>query len=293
MTNVVKSDGKRLTYPETSAPLRTDEDFRLQTNCGHHNGVSPFCSLPVNMIDFFPIDYMHQTCLGVTKRLLVCLTSSKKVKLSASNKLAVNVRLETFKQVITSDFSRKPRPINEMTHWKATEFRTFLLYSGYFVLYKIVKAEILDHFLCLSVALRILVSERLAADNNLRSFAHELLVYFVSKSVEIYGNEFLVYNVHCLTHLKKEVDLYGSLNSCSAFPFENFLQLLKKMARSGNCPVIQVYNHRLYNRLYKFTNVNCTAKLKCERLIVLLSYRILVATSQITVVYWKMADAAR
>jgi hypothetical protein len=44
----------RMTYPECDAPLTNDESFRNQTNTEHHNGVSPFCNLPVDMITFFP-----------------------------------------------------------------------------------------------------------------------------------------------------------------------------------------------------------------------------------------------
>lgn len=99
----------RMTYPLCEAPFRTDTDFRLQSNSKHHNGVSPFCSLPVDMIKFFPIDWMHQVCLGVMKRLLLCWTSgSKQVKLSATQKLEVNARLQSFRSVVLAEFNRKP-----------------------------------------------------------------------------------------------------------------------------------------------------------------------------------------
>lgn len=65
----------RVTYPDCEAPLRDNESFRLQSNAEHHTGLTPFCALPVDMVQFFPIDYMHQVCLGVMRRLLVCLDS--------------------------------------------------------------------------------------------------------------------------------------------------------------------------------------------------------------------------
>jgi hypothetical protein len=241
----------RLIYPECDASLRDDNSFRLQTNSEHHTGVSPLCSLPIDMVNFFPVDYMHQVCLGVMKRLLVCWTGGlKKVKLSVGQKLAVNSKLEVFRHVVTSDFSRKPRTLNDLAHWKATEFRTFLLYIGYFVLHKIMSDRVLEHFLCLSVACRILVSEKLAAIIEYRSFAHELLLYFVEQAADIYGREFLVYNVHSLVHISREVELFGSLDNSSAFVFENFMQVLKKYARSGKKPLIQVCHRLKEHSLY-------------------------------------------
>jgi hypothetical protein len=62
----------RITYPECDAPLRDNESFRDQANKEHHNGVSPFCDLPIDIVTFFPVDYMHQVCLGVMRRLLLC-----------------------------------------------------------------------------------------------------------------------------------------------------------------------------------------------------------------------------
>jgi hypothetical protein len=186
------------------------------------------------------------------KRLLLCwVDGTRKVKLSASQKLIVNTRRETFRCVVTSDFNRKPRTLAELAHWKATEFRTFLLYTGFFVSHRIDHDDILSHFLSLSVSLRILISDKLAVDKELRTFAHELLCYFVNKSAEIYGPQFLVYNVHSLTRLSKEVELFGKLDNCSAFEFENYMQTLKKYARSAKNPVLQVSR-----RLQEFSSFN-------------------------------------
>jgi hypothetical protein len=235
----------RMTYPECDATLRTDLSFRLQYNSEHHNGVSPFCSLPIDMIQFFPIDYMHQVCLGVMKRMLVCWTSGpKKVRLSCAQKIEISSRLLDFRSVITKEFSRKPRSLKELLHWKATEFRTFMLYSGFFAMRKILTDNVFPHFMCFSVALNVLLSETLSRDCRFRQFAHELLLHFVSSSAELYGDEFLVYNVHSLTHLAAETEHFGKLDSSSAFIFENYMQKIKRMARSARNPVVQVA-HRL------------------------------------------------
>ena len=222
----------RMTYPVCDAPLRTDGSFRSCTNSEHHTGMSPFCNLPIDMIVFFPIDYMHQVCLGVMKRLLLCWTlGGKKTKLSSAQKCQINARIAQFRHCVSKEFSRKPRSLDELGHWKATEFRTFLLYEGYFVLHGIVSDDVLAHFMCLSVGLAILVSQSLSANAEYRRFAHDLLVYFVQKSSQLYGPEFLVYNVHSLTHISMEAEQFGNLDNCSAFIFESFMQQVKKCVK--------------------------------------------------------------
>ena len=63
---------KKITYQETdNLTLRTDQTFRAQSQEQHHNGVSPFCNLAVDMISVFPLDYMHMCGLGVMKRPLL------------------------------------------------------------------------------------------------------------------------------------------------------------------------------------------------------------------------------
>lgn len=61
----------KMTYPETDAPLRTDESFNDIVNDGHRTGRSPFLEIGAQMVSDFPIDYMHLVCLGVMKRMLL------------------------------------------------------------------------------------------------------------------------------------------------------------------------------------------------------------------------------
>ena len=54
----------RMTFPQCTAAVKTNDSFRARENKVLHTGFSPYILLPVNMIKFFHIDCMHQTCLG-------------------------------------------------------------------------------------------------------------------------------------------------------------------------------------------------------------------------------------
>lgn len=231
----------KMTYPETSGfELRTDESFRQQRNARHHhNVVSPFLKLPIDMIKAFPIDYQHQACLGVMRKLLLAwLRGKKEIRLSAGLANEISRRLLSMRKFVPKVFARKPRSLLEIDRWKATEFRLFLLYLGKLVLKAILPDDLYEHFLTLSVAISIAVSPSLVRTQS--NYAQQLLMFFVKKCGELYGEDFLVYNIHSMIHIITEAQLFGSLDECSCFVFENYLQKMKKMVRSGRNPLVQV-----------------------------------------------------
>ena len=150
----------------------------------------------------------------------------------------LNEKLEEFKHCIPKEFARKPRSIDNLEHWKATEFRQFLLYSGHYLLKDVLKLPFYDHFMLLSVAIGILVSEQLVATHV--SLAEELLVRFNQEGKHLYGNEFLIYNVHNLIHLSSDAREFGSLDYCSAWKFESYLGKLRKKIHNGKRPIVQI-----------------------------------------------------
>ena len=70
-------------------------------------------------------------------------------------------------------------------------------------------------------------------------FADQLLRPITLQS---YGRNMLVYNVHGLVHLADEVRQFGCLDNVSAFPFEHFLQNFKKLIRKPNFALQQIIN---------------------------------------------------
>ena len=231
----------RMTFPRVDAPLRTDQQFECQTDEDHHRGSTPLLALGFGLVSGFALDYMHLVCLGVTRKLLMywltgpirrhdrdhCVAS----RLSATLVSLLSQRLVALSKFIPKEFARKPRPVADIDRWKATEFRTFLLYVGPVVLRGILPDRVYKHFLLLSAGITILCSAQYCVKFN--NFANQLLTQFVQQCKEIYSPSFLVYNVHCLVHLAADVKRFGPLDTFSSFPFENQLRFIKRHVRKG------------------------------------------------------------
>jgi len=67
-----------------------------------------------------------------------------------------------------------------------------------------------------------------------------LLINFISHASKLYGDETLVYNMHCLCHLSADAKRFGELDSFSAFPFENFLGCIKYLLKKKSQPLPQI-----------------------------------------------------
>ena len=85
-----------------------------------------------------------------------------------------------------------------------------------------------------------LESDSEVRQNNL-VYAKKLAIYFVQKSIELYGPPFFTCNVHNLIHLYEDVECFKEdLHSISCFKFENHLQALKRYVRQSTNPAAQV-----------------------------------------------------
>ena len=199
----------------------------------------------MDLINDFILDYMHLVCLGVVRRLLYFLKGQVRGtnvgKLSASSRKTISDRLDSMNGLLSSEFARQPRSLQYLDRWKATEFRTFLLYTGLVVLKNVVSSAAYKHFLSLSIAVRILCCSSRSFRQKYINFAERLLRYFVGNAPEHYGHIFNVYNVHGLLHIAEDVRCHSlPLDAISAFPFENYLGKLKRLARGRKSPLVQI-----------------------------------------------------
>ena len=225
----------------TEAP-RTDDGFQNSEYENHQVGKSPLIDIGLSCIKLFSLDYMHLVCLGVVKRMLTFLKQGpRECRLSYQQLTIISENLLNLNGKMPREFARQPRSTDYLDRWKATELCQFLLYTGPIVLKSVVSANVYKHFLSLMIAMSILLN----SDENVRStyigYARDLLFYFVRNAKVVYGETFSSYNVHALCHLADDVENFeSSLNEISAFPFENYLQNLKKCVRKAQNPIAQI-----------------------------------------------------
>jgi len=104
----------------------------------YHKYVSPLEKLPIYKSSAVVLEYMHNICLGVMKRLLIFWIKGKK-PVGLENFETISEELNNIKIFLPTKFNCLPRSLEECEYWKATEFQTNLHYTGSIVLKEILK----------------------------------------------------------------------------------------------------------------------------------------------------------
>lgn len=132
--------------------------------------------------------------------MMLLVGDINKQKLSPGLIKQISERLLSMKDDIPLEFIRKPRSLDELARWKATEFRLFLLYVGPIYIHSIVSKQIFEHFLYLNVAMIIFLSPNF---NNFATLAKSFIFEFVKNFGILYGDHFISHNIHGLIHCMK------------------------------------------------------------------------------------------
>lgn len=243
-TQIGNSMNHKMIFTKESNPSRTDAAFRARTDTTHHKTLEPMAieKLPIDIVKTFALDYMHVVCLGVTKSLLKAWVKERNKTYSLSPKRVklLDSGIQYLYSQMPKEFARRPRSLKYMERYKATELRSFLLYTGVFLLKDILDPVRYNHFLLLSLSIRILLHKDHYTKYN--RCASEMLDKFVENLDECYDDTFTTFNFHCLTHLASDTLNFGCLESFSAFKFENYLGKLKRKIRKNKDVAAQVYN---------------------------------------------------
>lgn len=231
-------DTHRISFPRIDMPRRTDETFRDRTDSDHHKMDTSLEKLPIDMIKSIPVsDSLHLLDLGIIKRLLtgyVYGTLGLRTKWSANVIKSVSDFLLRCR--MPSEIHRAIRALDCLKFWKGTEYRTFGLYLGRYIERLCIRGDI-PTFYVIFCGIVICYSR---SYSNYIHVADELFKTFIERYIQIYGIDSISSNIHNLCHLVDEVKDFGDLSTFNTYPFENCLQKIKKLLRTGNKPLPEV-----------------------------------------------------
>lgn len=246
------NDLHKVIYNDLNAPLRSDSSFRaevltdstqLKKSERHVLRLSEFV-LYTNFDLCFNVDLdaMHLALFGDTKKDLNSWFHLTKSKAKFSTKVRAKFEAElanSFTQ-FPAEFNRHGRPVKDVAHWKATEFKSFLLYT-FMIVYPHMPKHIADHFMFLFCAMRILAHPQYY--RTLNNLADKFLREYVKKCVEIYGEKHLDLSTHLLIHLASTAaDNSLPIFEESCFRFENCIKIIKDQLKAGPLPLEQLAN---------------------------------------------------
>lgn len=240
----------RTAFSLTTGNKRTDESFLNRTDKDHHSkkNVNELNILEIyntNMVSQTPIDYMHLVHLGNAKKICTLIFDKNVFKIK-NKSTEMSTDYTNFSSFMPLEFVRKTRTFQDVPRWKATEFGFLLSYGGIVLFKEYFTDKQYYHFLLLSCAIRMLSEPEFCKEN--APVAQQLLEEFLMLYPEVYGRQYVSYNVHNLLHLAQDVLMYGALPSFSGYKFENFLQKIKNCIKSPTNILAQINN-----RYFEFT----------------------------------------
>ncbi|XP_037049622.1 uncharacterized protein LOC119083916 [Bradysia coprophila] len=240
--NVQSKKVLQIRYPEgTDSFALRDEKDTLQkmiaaSKCTNNavDGIKDVSCLAAlqhfNIVRSIGIDYLHGVLIGTEKQLInfFCDPSNSQSSyyITKKKRELLNKRILSIKPI--REVNRKPRSLDMRSKFKASEYRSMLLYYLPVCLQGCLPDVYLQHFRILSAAIYILMKSevpRKAIDET------EIKLHrFVKQHQQLFGVESMVMNVHLLKHLAQDVRWLGPLWCHSTFPFErNNGVLLKKV----------------------------------------------------------------
>lgn len=242
---------KRVCFPQSDAPLRTDLSFRRQDDKLHHKSISPLEHLGssdgmrrLDMVrDFSTSDPLHLLHQGVMKycfRMWTDGTTVYQKKFSTDDRKKIDQGIYQCNKYLSSDINRRIRSLNFIKHFKATEFRSILLYTGLVIFKSVLPKHIYIHFVRLCLATRLVSCRTYVKHSNLKELARLLFSEYFRDFIKYYGADSVVSNIHYIIHIMDDVDHLGTLEENSTYPFENHLREMKLRTQATNMPLQQV-----------------------------------------------------
>ncbi|XP_051157257.1 uncharacterized protein LOC127279133 [Leptopilina boulardi] len=255
---IKKASGIRFPFLEEEPKLRSNKshsnDVQYVKDYGTHyrgvKGESAFCHTPnLDMVRGFPLDYLHNSLLGVTEQLWNIW--NKNVFSPEDRK---NIDEEILRIKPPRDLHRLPEKISKKSLWKATHWKSWLLFFSLPILSKYLPNELLEHYALFINSIHTLLKTKITKKE--LDQCEENLLVFVANYHYLYHEEKMTFNVHIVLHIVQSVKKSGPLWATSAFPFENNIYNLKQMINGPKSVEQQIANKSLVQLRYQLTPRN-------------------------------------
>lgn len=193
----------------------------------------------------FPPEYMHSCLLGVTKLFASAWFDSS----NHSREWYLGTKISQFNEKLIAmqppcEVTRTPQQI-KFSKLKANDLKYFLLYYSLICLTDLMPKKFIKHWMLFVYSIYTFSKSKITEDEFVS--ADEALILFVDKIEDLYGKEYMKYNVHVLRHIPDFVKKFGALWAWSAFPFEHFNGVIGKLHHGTQCIPSQIC--KMYSRL--------------------------------------------
>ena len=233
--------------------------------------------LPIfNIIRCFPPEYIHSVLLGVVKLFLsywIVPKNHEEASYFGTKTRLIDERLLEF--LPPREISRTPQSVTNLSQWKASEYRNFLLYYSMPTLKNILPDIYYKHWSLLVYAITIFNGDKI----NMQEYekAKRAINKFVQDIEPLYGKELMKFNVHLLLHIPKSVEDFGALWAWSAFIYETNNYVLRNMLHSSQTILQQICKTYLRFQSIKFNEIfsrpDCSTEGKTLYLKMMKNYR--------------------
>ena len=211
----------------TLATLRSDDDFKYLLNNDHHIAQPLLAQLDLGLISQFVLDYKIIVCKGVMKHLMgLWINGRLDYRLNKETQLKVSRDLILMTGNCPREFVKRPRSLEDVSSWDASDWNEFLLYYSPIALKSRMPQRYYVHFLYLHLAMRILMSSD-SSNAEANSFIlGQLLNTFIADFTTLYGNDKVDYHIHNLLHFEQIQQRVGSLKKLNGFIYEGQIDMV-------------------------------------------------------------------
>ena len=247
--SVMKGDGHVRVFPIKFPipPLRDSKTTLLHAVAAINNDGKHVCGVKgfsiLSLIPKFDLitgtipDIMHCVFLGIVKQFLAIWLESNGKPYSFMAKHFG----KTLRDVkLPDEILRMYRSYEKYgKSWKASELRNFLLFFSPVILRSLLPSLYYRHWMCLVNCCRLL-QKKLMTQEDLQ-LAKLLALSFTGKIPELYGVEYVSYNVHLLSHIVEGTDNWGAPWAYSAFLYEDAGGSMKTQFHGSKCVAGQMF----------------------------------------------------